>query len=162
MSAENSLEDRVAELEARVAALEATAAGVVPDGVPFGRTGNGGAKIELIITNKRYQPADPMNNVYQDTISFDCEFRATQLDSLARAAKGMIEFCDLFGEPRCRIGYTLNERLQPGSSVRADGLGFQYNQFMEEHKWMLATELADMTFRFQITQILYENEGPES
>ncbi|MCB9896415.1 MAG: hypothetical protein H6825_00290 [Planctomycetes bacterium] len=103
-----------------------------------------------------------MNDVYQDHIWFDCEFCAVQLKSPARAIKGTIEFCDLFGEPRFRIGYTLNERLQPGARVTAAGLGFEYNDFMNEHQWMLTTDLDDMTVRFQVGQILYEDGATET
>lgn len=160
---DNKLEDRIAELERRVSAIEAGLANSASRGKLEGsESGPVGQQVDLIVLDKRYQPSDPMNGIYQDHIWFDCEFRAAQVKSPVRAIKGTIEFCDLFGEPRFRIGYTLNECLQPGGRVMVPGLGFEYNQFMNEHQWMLATDLDDMTIRFQVAQILYEDGTNET
>lgn len=33
---------------------------------------------------------------------------------------------------------------------------------MSEHQWMLGTDLDDMTVRFRVTQILYEDDTMET
>lgn len=107
--------------------------------------------------NKRFQPADWRNRVYDDAIWFDIIWDTSNLKKPLRAVKGILVFADLFGEPRYRVKLTINEPLEPGRQFSQTGIGFNYNQFSEEHRWMRSTEFADMTFRFEVQELLYED-----
>lgn len=157
MTEYQDIERRLAEVEARVAVLECGGAPVRPPTPPSEKQQDASSIIRLVVTNKRYQPQDLSMDQYQDHIWFDCDFRAMELVRPARAIKGTVEFCDLFGEPRFRIGHTLNDPIAPGGSASVQGIGFEYNQFLSEHQWMLSTDLNDMTVRFSVAQILYKD-----
>jgi hypothetical protein len=157
MTEYQDFERRLFELETRVANLEG---GVAPvhAAMPIPEIHQDAVSIiRLVVTNKKYQPEDHNRNLYQDNIWFDCEFSAVGLTRTARAVKGALEFCDLFGEPKFLIGYTLNEPISPGGLVSAPGIGFEYNQFMSDHQWMLGSSLKDMKVQFRVVQILYDD-----
>jgi hypothetical protein len=108
--------------------------------------------IAIKILNKRVEKAK-----YEENIWFDIEWTPIKLKKPARSIKGAIEFCDLFGEVHFRIGKTINNPLKPGESIMEKGIGFEYNQFKNEHIWVRQTDLKDMTFKFRVTNILYED-----
>jgi hypothetical protein len=118
--------------------------------------------IRVRLTSKRYQPQNSDLNQYQDHIWFDCSYLPERLAKPTRAVKGLLEFTDLFGEVKFRIGLTLNDRLEPGRPFSQQGLGLEYNQFLADHQWMLATGEADMRVLFRVTNILYEDGTVEA
>lgn len=69
---------------------------------------------------------------------------------------------DIFEEPRFRIRYTINDSYSPGNIYTETGRGFDYNQFKDSHKWVLNTDLEDMTFRFEVIDIIYQDGTRES
>jgi hypothetical protein len=140
-------------LESRVSALESLATGPAYQSVAPQDGVDAQELIRFDVRNKRYDKGE-----YQEHIWFDCTFTAVGLVRSARAVKGALEFCDLFGAPQFLIGYTLTERLDPGASVNMQGIGFDFNQFMPSHQWMLGTRLEDMTVRFRVDQILYQGD----
>jgi hypothetical protein len=108
--------------------------------------------ITIKITNKRYDKGD-----YKEYIWFDVEWMPVKLKKPARSVKGILEFCDLFGDVKYKIGKTINLSLKPGEPLTERGIGFDYNQFIDAHIWIRSTDLKDMTFKFQVTNILYED-----
>lgn len=108
--------------------------------------------ISIKLLNKRTVKAE-----YNENIWFDIEWTPIKLKKPARSIKGIIEFCDLFGEAKFRISKTITDPLKPGEPLTEKGVGFEYNQFKSEHIWIRGTDLKDMTFKFQVTNILYED-----
>ncbi len=102
------------------------------------------------VTNKRYEKYK-----YDDNIWFDITWDTKNLKKKTRAVKGLLIFADLFGEPKFMINKTINDPLSPGQLHKEDGVGFEYNQFKDSHKWMRSTDLEDMTFRFEVKSIIY-------
>jgi len=94
---------------------------------------------------------------YQKYIWLDVVFDASGLDKPARAVKGLIFFTDLFGENKFGLRWTIDKPISPGESYTEKGSGFQYNQFDQEHQWMLATDVKDMKVKFRVTNILYQD-----
>ncbi len=118
-----------------------------------------GADISILIptiTNKRFQTYK-----YDDNIWFDVTWNTDNLKKKTRAVKGVLIFADLFGEPKFMINYTVNDPLSPGKSHKESGVGFEYNQFKDAHKWMRASELKDMTFQFKVKSIIYADGTTE-
>lgn len=109
------------------------------------------------ITNKRFEKYK-----YEDNIWFDITWNASDLKKPTRAVKGILIFADIFGETKLQIKKTINEPLKPNSSMVEKGVGFKYNQFKDSHKWVLSTDLEDMTFRFDVKNIIYKDGSSES
>ncbi len=77
------------------------------------------------------------------------------LQKTTRAVKGVLEFADLFGEVEFRLKVTITDGMRAGRSIRKEGFGFEYNQFLDNHKWMRATAFEDMKITFRVDSIIY-------
>jgi hypothetical protein len=98
---------------------------------------------------------------YQDYIFFDIEFSAPGLIRPARAIKGALHLCDLFGESKMVIEWVLDNPPIPGGTIVEKGKGFQYNQFMQPHQWVHSTGLEDMSSTFDVRSIIYQDGSRE-
>lgn len=146
----DSVMKEIVALKARVALLEARApAGTGSRHTPADQ-GASRALIGVQVSNKRV-------DANERQLWLDCTFRADGLKRRMRAAKGTLEFCDLFGAVILPLQFTLNDRLHPGQALARPGMKFQYNEFMADHQWMLATDLHDMIVRFNVDQIIWED-----
>lgn len=116
--------------------------------------------VEVKIANKRYQASDPHSGRYEDYIWYDATY-VSKLKKKTRSVKGIMQFCDLFGEPKFQIRVTINDPIEPDQEITTAGVGFKYNQFLDTHKWMLATSLDDMTFRYKVESALYADGTTE-
>ncbi len=110
--------------------------------------------IEAKISNKRYEPKDIHSGIYSDYIWYDATY-TSRLKKNTRSLKGVLIFCDLFGEPKFQLRVTLDNLIEPGRAITKAGVGFEYNQFLDSHKWMLATSLNNMIVKFKVESVLY-------
>lgn len=108
--------------------------------------------VTVHLLNKKFTEQD-----YQKFIFFDIEFTAAGLEKPARAIKGRLNLNDLFGETKMRLGWTIEKEMRPGATIAERGSGFKYNQFMNEHQWVLATDLTNMTATFTVQSILFKD-----
>lgn len=108
------------------------------------------------ITNKRF-----VEYKYDENIWFDITWNTDNLKKKTRAVKGVLIFADLFGETMFMINKTINDPLSPHELHTEDGIGFEYNQFKDSHKWMRSSDLKDMTFRFEVKSIIYADGTTE-
>lgn len=115
-----------------------------------------------MLTNKRFQESDWQRNIYEDALWFDVSWDTSNLKKPTRAVKGVLIIGDIFGEPKLRLRWTINQPLTPGESYSEKGVGFEYNQFTDSHKWMRTTDLKDITFRFEVTDIIYQDGTQET
>ena len=106
--------------------------------------------IFVTVTNKRLSTQG-----YDDYVLFDVSFNPTNLSKSARAVKGTFIFADLFSEVKYRISYTIDDAIHPNSPFLAQGIGIDYNQFMDTHKWFNYNDLEDMTIWFRVDSIIY-------
>jgi len=106
----------------------------------------------VTVTNKRLSTQG-----YDDYVRFDISFNPTNLSKPARAVKGTFIFADLFSEVQYRVSYTIDDAIHPNSPFLAEGIGIEYNQFMDTHRWLNSTDLEDMTIWFVVDSILYED-----
>ena len=167
----SQLDDRLIELEAlmaahvkRIEAIETTllsqsAAPITPHKAADRSRGektnvSSTETITVKVSNKRFQASDTDLGRFNDFVWYDAMF-SSQLKKRTRSIKGVMQFCDLFGEPRFQIRVTLDDPIEPGSEITTAGIGFEYNQFIDSHNWMRTTDLSDMTFKFQPQAILY-------
>ena len=110
------------------------------------------------LINKRFQRSDFTSGIYEDAIWFDVSWDTSHLKKPTRAIKGILILCDIFGESKLRLRWTLNQPLTPGTNYTEKGVGFEYNQFIDSHKWVRATDLKDMTFKFEVTDIIFQDK----
>ena len=108
--------------------------------------------LSVKLLRKRFAEQD-----YQDFIWFDIEFTAKGLDKPARAIRGVLKLQDLFGEPHMMLNWTIDEPIKPGQTLVEKGSGFKYNQFIDAHQWVRATDLQNMTASFIVKSILYQD-----
>ncbi|GAA6173728.1 hypothetical protein NBRC116592_33980 [Colwellia sp. KU-HH00111] len=109
------------------------------------------------ISNKRFE-----KQKYDENIWFDITWDTSELKKPTRAIKGILIFADIFGESKFQIKKTINEPLSPNQPMTETGVGFDFNQFKDSHKWMLSTDLKDMTFKFDVQNIIYTDGTSES
>ena len=89
------------------------------------------------------------------TIWWDATYEAYELEKDTRSIQGVLQFCDLFGDPQFECRVTLNETLRVGGKHRAPTGGIDFDPRDKAHEWLLATRLEDMTFTFKATRVLY-------
>jgi hypothetical protein len=106
--------------------------------------------IAVKITKKNHEKIE-----YREYMTFDVEWNPINIKKPGRSVKGILEFCDLFGDARFRIAVTIDDPLTPGQVFVQRGIGFDYNEFDEGHNWVRSTDVKNMTFRFQVSSILY-------
>lgn len=115
-----------------------------------------------VLTNKRFQKSDFSKGIYEDAIWFDINWDTSDLKQKTRAVKGILIIGDIFGEPQFRLNMTINDPLTPGKNYTQQGIGFDYNQFTDSHKWFRVTDLKDMTFDFEVKDIIYSDAKPDA
>lgn len=108
--------------------------------------------ITVEILNKRFQ-----EKKYGHAIYFDLSFAASGLDKPARAIKGILLINDLFGEKIMGIKWNLDKSFAPASIQVETGVGFDYNQFMNEHQRIKNSDISNIKVAFQVDSILYED-----
>jgi hypothetical protein len=113
------------------------------------------------LVNKRFQDSNAHAGIYDDAMYFDVDWNTGGLPRPIRAVKGVLIVSDLFGEPKLSIQWTINSPLTPGEPYHETGVGFDYNQFINEHQWMRSTDLSDMTFKFRAESIIYQDGTKE-
>jgi hypothetical protein len=117
--------------------------------------------LTVVVSNKRFDPSNARSGKYEDNIWWDAEYTATGLSKPARSIKGVLKFCDLFGDPRFQVRVTIDDPIKPNAKANAQGVGIEYNQFLDTHKWLRSTELSNMTFKFDVETVLYEDGTSE-
>jgi hypothetical protein len=139
------LEERVIQLEQKVDRFHKA-----PESAP--EQGNAGLEFTLIeaqVSNKSFQEIE-----YQDYIIWDTTYTSNDQKDI-RSFKGTLIFGDLFGEPQFRVNVTVDTQLAAGKSISEEGTGNDFNMFRDEHKWLRATNLSEMTIDFQVSNVLY-------
>lgn len=154
------IEHRLEDLERRISRLESgdstqNKSAVTP-------TSSTEELISVEVKNKRYDPENSALGKFEDHIWFDCHYTLSVTSKPTRAVKGLLEFSDLFGEVNFRINITLNDPLEPGKRIIQEGIGFNYNQFIEEHQWILGTDLKDMKVSFKVLHAIFSDGTSEA
>lgn len=113
--------------------------------------------VAVKLSNKRFQNTDIMNHVFEEAVWWDAEYTPVGLTKPTRAVKCQLEFADLFGEVKFRLNSTFNESMKPGEVLNEEGIGFKYNQFLDNHQWMRNTDFKDMIITVRIKSIIYQD-----
>ncbi len=108
--------------------------------------------ISVNLVHKEFTKQD-----YQEFIFFNLQYTASGLDKPARAVKGLLKLNDLFGETKFALRWTIDKPINPGQVIDEEGNGFKFNQFIDAHQWVRATQISDMKPTFTVSNILYED-----
>ena len=153
-----SVEERLEEIENRLSGIEnliltstesqpiSSIVGSEPKGI-----------LEVNISNKRFD-----EGTYEDSIWWDAEYVAIGLSKPARAIKGTLVFADLFQEPYFMVQVTIDEPIEPSGTVVTRGIGIDYNQFRDSHKWLRSNDLSDMSIWFEVSSVLYHDGSTQN
>ncbi|MDB4538520.1 hypothetical protein N9226_00175 [bacterium] len=114
--------------------------------------------LAVTVKNKRFdrngsEDDRPWRNVA--TIWWDAVYETYELEKDARSVQGILQFCDLFGDPQFECRVTINEPIRVGKTHKAPTGGVDFNPKEKAHEWLLSTRLQNMTFRFRATRVLY-------
>lgn len=167
----SQLEARIALLEERVRLLES--AGIASAGQTLAGPGRASGSdqnavpsdspqvpsprdvVSLEMRAKRFDPKDPSIRRYSDNIWMDFSLTLSPELPPTRAVKGRVVFCDLFGEPMFLLGYTVTDPLTPGVPFDVTGVGFEFNEFKDAHKWVLGQAPDNMHVFFEVSQVIF-------
>lgn len=108
--------------------------------------------ISVNLVHKEFAKQD-----YQEFIFFNLQYTASGLDKPARAVKGLLKLNDLFGETKFVLRWTIDKPIKPGEAIDEKGNGFKFNQFIDSHQWVRATQISDIKTTFAVTNILYQD-----
>jgi len=114
-----------------------------------------------MLVDKRYQARDFSAGISDSSIWFDIEWDTSKLVKPIRAIKGVVVLSDLFDEEKFRIGWTINNELIPGQNFAENGMGFEYNQFRDSHKWVRQTDIKDIKISYEVKSVIYKDGSTE-
>ena len=79
-----------------------------------------------------------------------------------KGVQGTLTIKDLFGVDIMSLGLDFTGQTIPAnSSVVFDDLGFDINQFMDDHVKVYSTDLDDLNFEYEVTSIVYSDGTKE-
>ena len=107
--------------------------------------------IKPTLLNKRFE-----DEIWDKNIWFDILWTPINLKKDTRAVKGVLIFEDIFGEEKFRIRKTINDSIGLESGLMEFGIGFEYNDFKDSHRWIRSTDFEDMKFKFKVEDIIYK------
>lgn len=113
--------------------------------------------LSFTLTRKRYRPSDYQRGIHQDSMMFDAEWDTSKLPKPARAVKGVMIFADLFGESQFMIKTTIDKPMTPNKKFVQTDIGFDFNNFKSDHQWVRATDISNMTFKFELAEVIYSD-----
>lgn len=109
--------------------------------------------IVLTVFSKSYQDSDYRSGQYQDEITIRCAYENTSGKDI-RAFAGEVKFADLFGKDIFSCSLTIQDGIKAGAKSTWTGT-IDYNQFLDSHRSLRATDLKDMQVTWVPKQILY-------
>jgi hypothetical protein len=162
----SALFERVADLEKRVQRLEplagreALAPSVQPladhrpnADAPSVHDSQGPKAVRIQLLRKELVSARPQAGVYGDRLVF-----AVRMDNLTgksvRAVKGEVVFSDLFDSDIFRVPVTVNEKIEPRSSVEWEW-EMTYNKFIPAHVHFAGFKPEDLKVRMEEESVAF-------
>lgn len=163
---EDSLEERVAELEQQIEEIKEllsklnltlelnNSEALTNFDVSVNALDSSPLAVELVaLVYHKSGVSNNYANDYQDWISFTFTF-TNSTEKAIQAAKGTIVFMDVFGEEWWRIGLTLNESINPGEAISWSGQ-INYDGYNDSHQTAKYMDAADVTMRYDVAQLMF-------
>jgi len=113
-------------------------------------------------SNKRVQGSDFHVGVFLQAIWFDISWDTSRLKKATRLIKGDIIINDTRGEEKVRFARVIRNTLSPRQLYFEKGIGFEYDPDNGNHQWIRAAALEDMSFRFEVAEVIYQDGTVET
>lgn len=113
------------------------------------------SKVEIIVTNKYNLPVNYDANLYSPRAEFDFSVSNKTIKSIA-GIQGVLTIKDLFGEKIMSLNCDFTgQTIAANSKVTFEGIGFDINQFMNNHLKVYNEDFEDLIFEYEVTKIVY-------
>ena len=118
--------------------------------------------ISVNVTGKTNLPVDYDKNRYSERVEFS--FLITNNTSRSiKGIKGVLTIKDLFGSKIISLNCDFTGKtIGAKQSVSFDGIGIDINQFMDNHVKLYSEKYSDMSYEYEITNVIYTNDNAGS
>lgn len=113
--------------------------------------------VTVSVIDKINIPKDIRNSRYSDRV--ECHFSVTNnMDKEIKGIQGILFIQDLFGVSIMALNCDfVGNIIKPNETVVYKGLGFDVNQFMDDHVKVYTTDYSDLKFAYTVKQIVFTN-----
>ncbi len=114
--------------------------------------------MSVAISNKRFDRAGAEDNRpwrQVDTVWWDTTYEAYGLQKDARSIQGLLQFCDLFGDPQFEVKVNINDPVRAKGRYRGPSSGVDFEQDDKGHRWLASTEPQNLPFSCRVSRTLY-------
>ena len=121
----------------------------------------GNEKVTVNVTGKQNLDADYRAGRYSPRTEFSFEvFNHTSKD--IKGIQGVLTINDLFGAKimSLELDFT-GQTISAGNSISVSEMGFDINQFMDDHVKVSNTDFEDLKFEYKVTSIVYSDGTTE-
>lgn len=135
-----------------------------PDVTTSPNAEDGDMLLSVSIKNKRFDRAGAEDNRpwrQVDSIWWDATYEAFGLKKDARSIQGLLQFCDLFGDPKFEVRVNINDPVRARGRHRGPSTGIDFDRRNKSHEWLASTKLQNMTFNFRVVRVLYQDGSRE-
>ena len=118
-------------------------------------------KVKITVTNKYNLPVNYDANRYSPRVEFDFSVSNKTSKSI-KGIQGVLTIKDLFGEKIISLNCDFTGQTIAGNSkVTYEGIGFDINQFKDDHVKVYNEDFEDLIFEYEVTKIVYSDGTQE-
>lgn len=119
------------------------------------------SKIMVIVIDKYNLPVNYDANRYSPRVEFDINIANLTKKSI-KGIQGILIIKDLFGEKIISLNCDFTGKTIPANDNRTyEGIGFDINQFMDNHVKVYNEKFEDLIFEYEVTKIVYSDGTQE-
>ncbi len=119
------------------------------------------SKVEIKVTNKYNLPVNYDANRYSPRVEFNFDVSNKTAKSI-KGIQGVLTIKDLFGEKIISLNCDFTgQTISANSKVTFEGIGFDVNQFMDNHVEVYSENFEDLIFEYEVTKIVYSDGTQE-
>ena len=119
------------------------------------------SKVEIKVTNKYNLPVNYDANRYSPRVEFDFDVSNKTAKSI-KGIQGVLTIKDLFGEKIISLNCNFTgQTISANSKATFKGIGFDINQFMDDHVEVYNEDFEDLIFEYEVTKIVYSDGTQE-
>ena len=134
---------------------------VYSDSATGSETTTESSKIMVIVIDKHNLPINYDANRYSPRVEFDINIANITSKSI-KGIQGVLTIKDLFGEKIISLNCDFTGKIIPTNDNRTyEGIGFDINQFMDDHIKVYNENFEDLIFEYKVTKIIYSDGTQE-
>ncbi len=111
--------------------------------------------VTVNVTDKINIPKNINNSIYSNNVNFHFSIK-NNTDKDIKGIQGVLDIQDLFGVSILKMNCDLvGNTIKPNETVVNEDLGFDINQFMNDHVKVYTTDYSDLKFSYTINKIVF-------